>query len=217
MPQTRRAKQAGSAALDRLRASIEAAETALKDLQGEVSRDSRDLLKDIGKTLKATQRNLTRSRRRIAKDIEHIENALVKGKAPSRPAAKQATASARARPPRSKAARAKRTTKRTRRNGRRRNARLPNGPRPNGPQPNAPRQTDRGETDHGQTARQTDYGQSSRRALSPPARRLGPGLAPGSGASRRRGPGLRADAPRPDGDVPVGKPPLGVLYVSDDR
>ena len=44
MPQTRRAKQAGSAALDRARASIEAAETALKNLQGEVSRDSRDLL-----------------------------------------------------------------------------------------------------------------------------------------------------------------------------
>jgi hypothetical protein len=39
MPQTRRAsaKQAGSAALDRLLASIEAAETALKDLPGEVS------------------------------------------------------------------------------------------------------------------------------------------------------------------------------------
>ena len=32
MPQTRRAKQASSAALDRARASIEAAETALKNL-----------------------------------------------------------------------------------------------------------------------------------------------------------------------------------------
>jgi hypothetical protein len=96
MPQTRRAKQAGSAALDRLRASIEAAETALKDLQGEVSRDSRDLLKDIGKTLKATQRNLTRSRRRIAKDIEHLEHALVKGKSPSQPAPKKAASTSRA-------------------------------------------------------------------------------------------------------------------------
>jgi hypothetical protein len=113
MPQTRRAKQAGSAALDRLRASIEAAETALKDLQGEVSRDSRDLLKDIGKTLKATQRNLTRSRRRIARDIEHIEHALVKGKAPSRSAAKGATTSRASAGSTSKAASAKRATKRT--------------------------------------------------------------------------------------------------------
>jgi hypothetical protein len=32
MPQTRRAKQAGSAALDRARASIAAAETAIKNL-----------------------------------------------------------------------------------------------------------------------------------------------------------------------------------------
>ena len=111
MPQTRRAKQAGSAALDRLRASIEAAETALKDLQGEVSRDSRDLLKDIGKTLKATQRNLTRSRRRIAKDIEHLEHALVKGKAASRPAPKATSASRSSTA--SKAARPKRSAKRT--------------------------------------------------------------------------------------------------------
>jgi hypothetical protein len=112
MPQTRRAKQAGNAALDRLRASIEAAENALKDLQGEVSRDSRDLLKDIGKTLKATQRNFTRSRKRIAKDIEHLEHALVKGKAPARTGAKGAAASTRASAS-GKTARSKRTTKRT--------------------------------------------------------------------------------------------------------
>ncbi len=111
MPQTRRAKQAGSAALDRLRASIDAAENALKDLQGEVSRDSRDLLKDIGKTLRATQRNLTRSRRRIAKDIEHLEHALVKGKAPARAGANATASSARASA--SKTARKKRASKRT--------------------------------------------------------------------------------------------------------
>jgi len=113
MPQTRRAKQAGSAALDRLRASIEAAETALKDLQGEVSRDSRDLLKDIGKTLKATQRNLTRSRRRIAKDLEQIEKALVKGKVPARPTKKRATGAPRASAARTSKPRPKRSAKRT--------------------------------------------------------------------------------------------------------
>jgi hypothetical protein len=96
MPQTRRARQAGSAAFDRLRASIEAAETALKELQGEVSRDSRDLLKDVAKTLRTTRRSLTRSRGRIVKDLEQIQQALVKGKSPrpaaKRPAAKRATA-----------------------------------------------------------------------------------------------------------------------------
>src|SRR5437879_12767063 len=87
MPQTRRAKRAGSAALDRLRASIEASETALKDLQGEVGRDSRALLKDVGKTLTTARRNLTRSRGRIVKDLEQIQQALVKGKT-TRPAPK---------------------------------------------------------------------------------------------------------------------------------
>src|ERR1039458_8715251 len=90
MPQTRRAKQAGSAALDRLLASIEAAEAALKELPGEVRRDSRDLLKDIGKTLKTARRNVIRSRQRIVKDFEQIEKALVKGKA-ARPVPKRAT------------------------------------------------------------------------------------------------------------------------------
>jgi hypothetical protein len=113
MPQTRRAKQAGSVALDRLRASIEAAETALKDLQGEVSRDSRDLLKDVGKTLKTARRNLTRSGQRIVKDLEQIEQAVVKGKT-TRPTPKRATSA----PPgsatrSSKAARPTRSTKRT--------------------------------------------------------------------------------------------------------
>jgi hypothetical protein len=113
MPQTRRAKQAGSAALDRLLASIDAAETALKGLPGEVRRDSRDLLKDIGKTLKTARRNVIRSRQRTVKDLERIEKALVKGKA-ARPARKRATSAAGASAARSsKAARTKRSTKRT--------------------------------------------------------------------------------------------------------
>jgi hypothetical protein len=110
MPQARRAKQAGSAALDRLRASIEAAEGALKDLQGEVSRDSRELLKDVGKTLRTAQRNLTRGRGRIVKDIEQIQQALVKGRT-ARPGA-TATSGKRASSKRTAAKRApaKRTT-----------------------------------------------------------------------------------------------------------
>jgi hypothetical protein len=113
MPQTRRAKQAGSAALDRLQASIEAAETALKDLRGELSRDSRDLLKDVGTTLHDARRNLTRSRKLIVKDLEQIEQALVKGKA-ARPAPKRATSAPSASAARSpKAARTASSTKQT--------------------------------------------------------------------------------------------------------
>jgi hypothetical protein len=91
VPKTSRSKQAGRAALDRLQASIEAAETALKDLRGEVSRDSRELLADVGTTLKDARRNLSRSRKQVVKDLEQIEQALVKGKT-ARPAAKPAGA-----------------------------------------------------------------------------------------------------------------------------
>jgi hypothetical protein len=107
MPQTTRTKQAGSAALDRLGASIEAAETALKDLRGEVSRDSRDLLTDLGTTLNDARRNLTRSRRQIVKDLEQIEHALLKGKA-SQPAPERARSALRA-----SAARSTKATRRT--------------------------------------------------------------------------------------------------------
>jgi hypothetical protein len=96
MAQTRRANQAGSAALERLQDSIEAAETALKDLRGEVSRDSRDLLKDVGTTLKDARQNLRRSRRRITSDLERVERVLVKGKATGRPARKRTGAASRA-------------------------------------------------------------------------------------------------------------------------
>jgi hypothetical protein len=122
MAQTRRAKQAGSAALDRLRASIEAAEAALKDLQGEVSRDSRALLKDVGKTLTTARRNLTRSRGRIVKDLEQIQQALVKGKtsgpAPTSPAKKRPPGASRGSAARSSTtARRTSSTKRTAKRG----------------------------------------------------------------------------------------------------
>jgi len=122
MPPTRHEKQGGSAALDRLRASIEAAETALKDLQGEVSRDSRALLKDVGKTLTTARRNLTRSRGRIVKDLEQIQQALVKGKttrpAPKSPAKKRAASASRGSAARSsKVARRTSSTKRTAKGG----------------------------------------------------------------------------------------------------
>jgi len=78
--------QTGKTALDRLQASIDAAEIALKDLRSEIGRDSRDLLTDLDKTLRDARRNLTRSRKRILKDLEQIPRAMVSGEA-ARPAA----------------------------------------------------------------------------------------------------------------------------------
>jgi hypothetical protein len=88
MPQTRRAKKAGNSALDRLQTSIDSAETALKDLRREVGRESQERLKDVGSTLTATRKNLTRSRNRIMKDLEQFEHRLMKGKAKGKAKAK---------------------------------------------------------------------------------------------------------------------------------
>jgi len=111
MPQTRRAKRAGNTALDRLQTSIEGAESALKDLRREVGRDSRDRLNDLATTLKSARRNVTRSRQRIVKEMEAMEQRLIKGK--KRPAPKRRAKAARASTARSrKAATAKTTAKR---------------------------------------------------------------------------------------------------------
>jgi hypothetical protein len=119
MPQTRRAKRAGNTALDRLQTSIEGAESALKDLRREVGRDSRDRLNDLATTLKSARRNVTRSRQRIVKEMETIEQRLTKGKkraaskGKKRPAPKRGATAARASTARSrKAATAKTTAKR---------------------------------------------------------------------------------------------------------
>ena len=53
-----RAKGTGEDALDRLTRSVEAAQEALKDLRKEVSRGTREVLKDLDTTLKDARRNL---------------------------------------------------------------------------------------------------------------------------------------------------------------
>jgi hypothetical protein len=107
MPQTRRAKRAANTPLDRLQASIEGAESALKDLRREVGRDSRERLNDVATTLKSARRNLTRSRQRIIKEMEGIEKSLMKGK--KRATSKRATSKRRTKPARASAARSRKT------------------------------------------------------------------------------------------------------------
>jgi predicted nucleic acid-binding Zn-ribbon protein len=76
--QTRRpaTRQRGTPdALGRLNDSIEAAQAALKDLRSEMSRGSRELLKDLDQTLRDARRNLGRTRRRITKDLDEVQQA----------------------------------------------------------------------------------------------------------------------------------------------
>ena len=70
--QTRRP---GPDALGRLSDSIVASQAALKDLRSEMSRGSRELLKDLDKTLRDARKNLGRTSRRIAKDLDEVQQA----------------------------------------------------------------------------------------------------------------------------------------------
>ena len=75
-PATRQRGAAGGGpdALGRLDDSIEAAQAALKDLRSEMSRGSRDLLKDLDRTrLRDARKNLGRTRRRIANDLDEVQ------------------------------------------------------------------------------------------------------------------------------------------------
>ena len=76
-PATRQrgAGSGGPDALGRLNDSIEAAQAALKDLRSEMSRGSRELLKDVDGTLRDARKNLRRASRRIAKDLDEVQQA----------------------------------------------------------------------------------------------------------------------------------------------
>ena len=79
MPQTRRSSTTGTArrprALNRLEKSIDAAQAALKDLQTELGRGGRDLVKDLDKTLTDARKNMRSLSKTVAKDLEKLQKA----------------------------------------------------------------------------------------------------------------------------------------------
>jgi hypothetical protein len=68
-----RASGRGPQPIDRLHDSIEAAQTALKELRSEMSRGSRALLKDVDSTLRDARKNVRSVRNRVAKDLEQAQ------------------------------------------------------------------------------------------------------------------------------------------------
>jgi ABC-type transporter Mla subunit MlaD len=78
MPQARRSTTTTTRrprALNRLEKSIDAAESALKDLRDELGRGGRDLAKDLEKTLRDSRKNLRSLSRTVAKDIQKLQKA----------------------------------------------------------------------------------------------------------------------------------------------
>ena len=65
----------GGGALERLNASVEAAQAALKELRGELGRGSRELLGDVDVTLRDARKNLRRVSRQLVKELEVVQHA----------------------------------------------------------------------------------------------------------------------------------------------
>jgi predicted nucleic acid-binding Zn-ribbon protein len=82
----------GHSALDRLTKSVDAAQDALKDLRGEMSRGSSGVLKDLDKQLKDARKNLRTTSKSVLKDLEGLQQKLPGA---SRGGAKRTTSSAR--------------------------------------------------------------------------------------------------------------------------
>ena len=61
--------------MERLNASVEAAQAALKELRGELDRGSRELLHDVDVTLRDARKNVRRVSRQLVKDLEVVQQA----------------------------------------------------------------------------------------------------------------------------------------------
>ena len=71
-------------ALERVNDSIDAAQAALKDLRSEMSRGSRELLKDVETTLRDARKHLRNVSRHVSRDLEEVQHAVVGKRQPAK-------------------------------------------------------------------------------------------------------------------------------------
>jgi hypothetical protein len=69
-------KSTGAASLDRLNASLEAAQKALTDLGDNLGRGGRDLLKDVQKMVRDARRDTLRLNKSLLADLDQLQKAV---------------------------------------------------------------------------------------------------------------------------------------------
>src|SRR5881396_2922614 len=69
-------KSTAPASLDRLNASLEAAQKALTDLGSNLGRGGRDLLKDVQKLLRDARRDTLRLNKSLITDLNHLQKTV---------------------------------------------------------------------------------------------------------------------------------------------
>jgi hypothetical protein len=107
-------RKAGEASLERLNASLEAAQKALSDLSAELGRGGRDLLKNAQRTVNDASRNARRLNKSLRTDLDKLQEAVTQGKRPKSGTASKAASTRRTATARKAAAKrtaSKRTTR----------------------------------------------------------------------------------------------------------
>ena len=72
----RKTQSAGENSLERVQDSIDAAQTALKDLRSEMNRSSHILLTDVETTLRDARKQLRSVNRAVVKDLHEVQQAM---------------------------------------------------------------------------------------------------------------------------------------------
>jgi len=97
-PAKRAAARSGTDPLDRLKGSLDGAEAALKDLRSGASKGTRELVRDLEKTVKHLRSNARQVGRAVSKDLAAARREATKPrprKAPARRTTKRSTPTAR--------------------------------------------------------------------------------------------------------------------------
>jgi hypothetical protein len=98
-PRNSKAKQSnsrGAVSLDRLNDSLDAAQKALGDLQGDLGRGARDVVKNVSRLIRDARRDTAKLNRALVKDVGQLGRALTPArngaKRTSKATAKKSTA-----------------------------------------------------------------------------------------------------------------------------
>ena len=90
---TRRRTPAGHKSLEKLGGSIDAAQAALKDLRGELSKGGKDAVKELDVMLRDARKHLRGAQRALVKDLEQVQEAAKAKASSARSTASRATSS----------------------------------------------------------------------------------------------------------------------------
>jgi hypothetical protein len=84
----KQSKSRGAGSLDRLNESLDAAQKALTDLQGDLGRGARDVVKNLSRLIRDARKDTAKLNRALVKDLGQLGQALTPGGNGSRTAKK---------------------------------------------------------------------------------------------------------------------------------